>query len=105
MLEQMTKGKKTTSPVKHVPQRTCVMCRKNIAKRQLVRLVCVEGEGVEIDATGRKAGRGAYLCPTAGCWESALKSGKLEFALRTHINPENRDRLIEHAKGLNNTTR
>jgi uncharacterized protein len=99
----MTKDKKAALPVKHIPQRTCIMCRTTAAKRQLVRLVCVSGEGVIVDTTGRKTGRGAYLCPAAECWESALKGGKLEYALRTRINTENREKLIEYAKGLNKT--
>jgi uncharacterized protein len=104
MPAEMTKVKKEPA-ARHVPLRTCIMCRKNVAKRQLVRLVCTEGDGVEIDLTGRKNGRGAYLCPTAECWENALKSGKLEFALKTRLNTEDKDKLVEYAKGLNKKDR
>jgi uncharacterized protein len=97
----MTKDNKNSSPARHIPLRTCVVCRKNSAKRQLVRLVCAPGEDVEIDLTGRKSGRGAYLCPTVECWENALKTGKLESALRTRLTPGSRDKLREYAKGLN----
>ena len=86
-------------PAKRVPQRTCVVCRTKTAKRELVRLVCAAG-GVEVDTTGKKPGRGAYLCTKLECWGAALKNGRLEYALRTKISQENRDQLVTYAKGL-----
>ena len=77
-------------------------CRKPGIKRELVRLVCVPDIGVEVDTTGKRSGRGAYLCPTFTCWESALNAGKLEHSLRTRIKPENIERLVNYAKGFNN---
>ena len=44
---------------RHIPQRTCIACRKTGAKRELVRLVCDTEGGVDIDLTGKKSGRGA----------------------------------------------
>ena len=55
---------------------------------------------MEIDASGKKAGRGAYLCPTLKCWEVGLKGNSLEHALRTKLTLENRQALIEYGKGL-----
>jgi uncharacterized protein len=89
---------------KHIPTRTCVACRQTSAKRELVRLVCVPEGEVEVDITGKKSGRGAYLCPTMTCWEAALTSGKLEFALRTRVEAKNKEKLVNYAKGFNNTT-
>ena len=48
---------------------------------------------VEVDATGKKAGRGAYLCRSKRCWELALKKKALEHALQTSISPEDREGL------------
>jgi uncharacterized protein len=90
-------------PAKHIPQRTCVACRQTNAKRQLVRLVYLAGNGVEVDPTGKKSGRGAYLCTNRECWENAINAGKLEYALRTKIKPENKETLVNYAKGFNNT--
>jgi uncharacterized protein len=84
----------------HVPQRTCVACGKTEAKRQLVRLVRLDGGVVEVDLTGRKTGRGAYLCATAACWENVLKRDRLEHALRTSITSDNRERLLQYGLGL-----
>ena len=69
-------------PRKHVPQRTCVGCREVGGKRQLVRLVRTPEGKVEIDETGKRRGRGAYLCRRRSCWEIALQKGRLEQALR-----------------------
>jgi predicted RNA-binding protein YlxR (DUF448 family) len=90
--------------VKHIPQRTCIACRKTSAKRELVRLVCLAGGNVEVDTTGKKSGRGAYLCPDYSCWEGALNTGRLEYALRTKLVPENKQTLVNYAKGFDNTT-
>jgi uncharacterized protein len=100
---QMTNLKNSAPPAKHIPQRTCIACRKTGVKRELVRLVCTPEGEVEIDLTGKKEGRGAYLCPVTSCWESAINSGKLEFAFRSKIKPENKEKLVNYAKGINNT--
>ena len=66
----------------------------------MVRLVrTVEGE-VEIDNTGKKEGRGAYLCRDRACWEKALKSQQLEYALKAKINQNNLERLGEAGEKL-----
>jgi uncharacterized protein len=61
----------------------------------LSRLVRTE-DGVMVDASGRLAGRGAYLCDRPECWNRALQSGILERALRTTLSPETRLALAEH---------
>lgn len=102
--KQMAKVKISETQTRHVPQRTCIACRKISVKRELIRLVRVSDGSVEVDVTGKKSGRGAYLCPSQGCWDGALKSGKLEYALCTKIQPENRERLVNYAKGIDNTS-
>jgi uncharacterized protein len=91
------KDKSTGALLKHIPQRTCVACRKTGVKRELVRLVNLPGAAVEVDLTGKKSGRGAYLCPSLDCWDSALKTGRLAQALRTDITQENKARLLDYA--------
>ncbi|MDD4876850.1 MAG: YlxR family protein [Dehalococcoidales bacterium] len=83
---------------KHTPQRTCIACREVKDKRELMRLIRVHSGGVEIDTSGKKVGRGAYLCCTAECWENGLKQGKLERALRTSLSKNNREQLIRDGK-------
>ena len=81
---------------KHIPQRTCVACRKVRAKRELIRLVRASDGSVEVDTTGKKAGRGAYLCPE--CWDTGLKGSRLEYALRTTLTADSRRGLITDVK-------
>jgi uncharacterized protein len=73
---------------RHVPQRTCVACRQTGAKRGLVRIVRASDGSVSIDGTGKRSGRGAYLCQTPECWQAALTRGVLPRALKIEAIPE-----------------
>lgn len=84
----------------HIPQRTCVACRKVKAKQELIRLVRVSDGSVEVDASGKKAGRGAYLCQSQGCWEVGLRDSQLEHILRTTLTRDNREQLSRYGKDL-----
>jgi len=84
--------------IKHVPQRTCVACRQVKPKRELIRLVCSANGSVEVDITGKKAGRGAYLCQTWECWEAGLKQGRLEYALQIRLDGDSREELKSYGK-------
>ena len=78
---------------RHVPVRTCVVCRTTADKRQLTRVV--RGEtGVVIDLTGKLNGRGAYLCTNDSCWQRAATTSVLEKALRATLTEEDRNRLL-----------
>jgi predicted RNA-binding protein YlxR (DUF448 family) len=90
--------KKPVQRLKHVPQRTCVGCREVLPKRKMVRIVRT-AEGVQIDPTGKVAGRGAYLHDQRGCWERGLK-GALGHALKTSLTPDDRARLDEFMSRL-----
>lgn len=85
---------------KHIPQRTCVACRTTGDKRKLVRAVRTPEGSVEVDASGKRDGRGAYLCARPACWEEALKSGRLAAALRATISAHDRDALRRYASQL-----
>ena len=68
-----------------VPLRMCVGCREMKPKKELIRAVrSPEGE-VTLDTTGKKAGRGAYVCRNAECLKRALKQRQLDRALETHL--------------------
>ena len=86
---------------KHVPRRMCIACRKVDAKRGLRRLVRIEGDRVTVDPSGKRAGRGAYVCAERGCWETALKRSAIERALKiTQLQPEDRQALIGYGASL-----
>jgi hypothetical protein len=84
--------------VKRIPQRTCVACRRVQAKRELIRLVRTSDGSIEVDTTGKRVGRGTYLCRSWECWESGLKGNRLEYALRTSLTQDNLEQLIKYAK-------
>src|SRR4029078_7810838 len=70
---------------RRAPTRTCVACRPAWDKRELVRIVRTPGGELNIDESGRLAGRGAYLCRDAACWNTALGRGTLGRALEAPI--------------------
>jgi predicted RNA-binding protein YlxR (DUF448 family) len=55
---------------------------------------------VEVDETGKKPGRGAYLCKSGECWDKALKGKLLEYALKTAITSEDKAALQAYAETL-----
>jgi len=75
---------------KHVPLRTCIACRESKPKRELLRVVRTPDGHVLLDATGKKSGRGAYLCARLSCWETALKKKRLEHEFEIEIAAEDR---------------
>jgi predicted RNA-binding protein YlxR (DUF448 family) len=75
-----------------------VGCRTVLAKRQLLRLVRTE-QGVQLDPTGKRAGRGAYLHDRRSCWEAGLR-GSLARALKIELSAADRERLREFAETL-----
>lgn len=83
---------------KHVPQRTCVGCRAVLPKRSLIRVVR-RPDGVQIDLTGKMAGRGAYIHNLRSCWERGLK-GALADALRVDLSDEDRQQLSSFMASL-----
>jgi len=85
---------------KHVPQRTCIACRQVKEKRELIRVVRTPEKTVKIDATGKAAGRGAYMCQNPTCWETALQRGALARALKTEISHEDLAALQTFAANL-----
>jgi len=78
---------------KHVPLRTCISCRETKSKRELLRVVRTPDGHVTIDATGKKSGRGAYLCARRSCWENAIKKHRLEQEFEVTISEEDRAEL------------
>ena len=87
-------------PGKHIPQRTCVGCREVQMKRQLIRVVRAPDGRVQIDPTGKRNGRGAYVHERRSCWELALR-GRLSHALKVEqLNDEDRAALESHFKAL-----
>jgi len=79
---------------RHQPVRTCVACRQEAGKGELIRLVRRPDGGVALDSTGRAPGRGAYLHASLECIERARKRRSLNRALGTNVQPEVWSELI-----------
>lgn len=84
----------TPRRVKRQPQRTCVACREVAGKRGLLRVVRTPAQSVEVDPTGKKSGRGAYVHASEDCARRALAGG-LSRALKIQIGPEVAEQLLE----------
>lgn len=66
----------------------CVGCQEMKPKKQLIRVVRTPDEKIEIDPTGKRSGRGAYICPELDCLMKALKGKRLDKALQRSITQE-----------------
>lgn len=75
------------------PIRTCIACRSSSEKKELLRIVRSASGEIVIDPTGKKPGRGAYVCRSRDCIAAALKKKALERALRTAVPAELIDEL------------
>ena len=71
--------------VKKVPLRRCVVCREMKPKRELIRIVRTPQGEVEIDPTGKRSGRGAYVCYNESCLKGAAKGKRLEKELEAPV--------------------
>ena len=85
---------------RHVPQRTCVACRRVLPKRELVRVVRTPDGTIVIDEVGKKPGRGAYLCRSRACLASALGGNQLDHALKVALSPEEKAQVAESVAEL-----
>ena len=91
-------GKETVA--QRVPQRTCIGCRQTVGKRTLVRVVRTAEGNVQVDETGRRNGRGAYLHADPSCWRSAFSRDALARALHTTVAASDREALEAYAAAL-----
>ena len=73
---------------KKTPQRMCVGCQEMKNKKELLRVVRTPDNEVIIDTTGKKSGRGAYLCSNEQCLLKAFKEKRLERALKRVVDPQ-----------------
>lgn len=77
------------------PLRTCIGCREQKDKKDLIRIVRDADGVIAVDATGKMNGRGAYVCRNAACLEKAVKNHGLERSLKKALTPEMQSQLLE----------
>lgn len=84
--------------VKKIPQRMCVTCRTRRDKRDLIRVVLMPDGQVTVDQTGKKPGRGAYVCRNRECLSQAVKAHRIDRGLKTEISSDVIDMLLHEAE-------
>ncbi len=77
-----------------IPQRKCIVCGENKEKNDLIRIVKNKEEGIILDPTGKKNGRGAYICKEEKCINEAKKKRKLEKVFKTEISDDLYEEII-----------
>ena len=76
-----------------VPVRTCIGCQYKKPKKELIRIIRTPEGIIEIDKTGKKSGRGAYLCANVECLDIALRKNNLNRSLKQDIPLQTLDEL------------
>jgi predicted RNA-binding protein YlxR (DUF448 family) len=79
---------------KKIPQRTCIGCGAVKDKKDLIRVVRCPDGSIQLDRTGKKSGRGAYVCDDAQCIAKAFANKSLERALQVSVSAEIKDSLL-----------
>ena len=74
--------------MKKVPMRKCVGCQEMKSKKEMIRVIRTQEEEFLLDATGKKNGRGAYICPSKECLAKAIKNKGLERSFKQSIPKE-----------------
>ena len=74
--------------MKKVPLRQCIGCQEMKSKKEMIRVIKTAEDEIMLDATGRKNGRGAYLCPSMECLRKAVKGKGLERSFKMAIPKE-----------------
>ena len=82
--------------IKKKPERRCIACNEKKEKNELLRIVRTPEKEIEIDLTGKKNGRGAYICKSEDCLNKLIKSKRLEKILEIDINND----LYERIRGV-----
>ena len=80
---------------KRIPVRMCIGCGEHKEKKELIRVVRDKEGTLSIDSTGKKPGRGAYLCPNPQCLAKALKSKRLQREFGVPVSDELAQQLME----------
>ena len=81
---------------KRIPQRMCVVCRRKMDKRQLYRLVRTPEDGLVVDLSGKRQGRGAYICDQTTCWDTSIRTKILDKTFEISVSDIEKASLATH---------
>ena len=85
-----------------VPQRKCIGCRESFDKKSLIRIVKSPDGDISIDLTGKKNGRGAYICKDKKCLELAFKKKQLDYYFKEKVDPSLYEKLKSELEDYGN---
>ena len=85
---------------KKIPMRKCLGCMQSFPKKDLIRVVRTPENEVLIDLTGKKSGRGAYLCKDKVCLKKAVKAKRIQSNLEVQISEELIESLSKELDGI-----
>lgn len=89
----------SNTTVKKIPTRRCTGCGEHFPKNTLIRVLRTPEGEVVLDLTGKKSGRGAYICKNAACFKKARKARRIETSLECQISEELYNRMEEELGG------
>lgn len=84
--------------IKKIPLRMCVGCKELKNKKELLRIVALPTGMIELDQTGKKSGRGVYVCNNIDCFQKAFESHGLERSLKRPVPRNVYDAIKEEIK-------
>ena len=82
-------------PVRKIPTRRCTGCGEHFPKNTLIRVLRTPEGEIILDLTGKKSGRGAYICKSSSCLKKARKSRRIEASLECSVPDEVYERMEE----------
>ena len=85
---------------KKIPMRQCIGCGEMKPKKEMIRVIKTAEDEIMLDATGRKNGRGAYLCPSMECLKKAVKGKGLERSFKMPIEKSVYDKLAKELENI-----
>ncbi len=86
--------------MKKIPLRQCIGCGEMKSKKEMIRVIKTPEGEIMMDATGRKNGRGAYICPSSECLKKAIKSKGLERSFKMNIPKEVYEQLTKEMESI-----
>ncbi len=85
---------------KRIPLRKCTGCQEMKDKKEMIRILRTSEGEIVLDATGRKNGRGAYLCRSMECFEKAVKNRGIERSLKQKVPDETYENLKKEIESI-----
>ena len=88
------------SQARKIPMRKCIGCQEMKSKKEMIRVIKSSDDTLELDPTGKKNGRGAYICKSESCLSAAMKNKGLERSFKQAIPQEVYEQLVKEMSQL-----